>query len=158
MPPDFWPVVSSPLGGGFVSTRAGAEGSEGVPSGRSTCGRVGGLLQDHGPGQDVCLQSSFILQRPRQSSWQIYMSTVVPFVVDLTIALTFVLFSRRKECWSSSRQSQRRLWGALWLWLLPEVEASLQHWGWLSLELWLSGTDEFFITSHEYINFALYIV
>lgn len=123
-----WPVVSFPSGGWCVSTRAGAEGPEGVPSGHSACGCVGGLLQDHGPGQDLCPQSCF---------------TTVFLTNNMSIAWflqRFLLFSRPKECWSSSRRSQRRPWGAPWLWLRPEVEASQQHWGWLWLEPWLSGT------------------
>lgn len=41
-----------PSGGQFVTTGTGAEGFEGVPSGHSACGSVGGRLQDHGPGQN----------------------------------------------------------------------------------------------------------
>lgn len=55
-------LISSTSGGWFVSKRAGAERSEGVPSGHPACGCISGLLQDHGPGQDN-LQSSFILHR-----------------------------------------------------------------------------------------------
>lgn len=50
--PDFWRVLSFPSGGRFVSSRTGAEGSEGVPSGHAACGCVGGFLQDYGPGVD----------------------------------------------------------------------------------------------------------
>lgn len=55
------------LGGRFVSTRAGAEGSEGVPSGHSACGCVGGLLQDHGPGQDVSAYTATLFCKDQDS-------------------------------------------------------------------------------------------
>lgn len=43
----------SPSGGQVASSRTGAEGSEGVPSGHSASRCIGGCMQDYGPGQGL---------------------------------------------------------------------------------------------------------